>query len=136
MLSGKAFKINTLKELEQLAIELYILAAIWALLVLLIAFVMANGVKYEGGANPRDHIKRRRIFYIIGALPPSIVLLFNIFFVRQLYIKAAVALFAAFSSINLTAIAIAFTTYFVFGLSTSFIAEGKKWGTIVRKKMV
>lgn len=135
-ITGKSFKINTVKELDSFAIELYVLAAFWALLILLLVFWVANGVKYAGGANPKDHLKRRRIFYLMGLLPPIVLLLFNLFYLKANYLKASAALLAKFSSVNFISVLVSVLVYFVLGLLTSFLTTGKKWGTITRKKMV
>lgn len=50
----------------------YILSIISAALVLLIAAVISNSIKYEGGANPKDPGKRKMWFWIFSVLNPVI----------------------------------------------------------------
>ena len=48
----------------------YILSIIFASIVLLIAAVITNAIKYEGGANPKDPGKRKMWFWIFAILNP------------------------------------------------------------------
>jgi preprotein translocase subunit SecY len=44
----------------------YILSVIFAAAVLLIVALISNSIKYEGGANPKDPIKRKMWFWIFA----------------------------------------------------------------------
>jgi ABC-type glycerol-3-phosphate transport system permease component len=48
----------------------YILSIIFAAVVLLIAALISNAVKYEGGANPKDPGKRKMWFWIFAIINP------------------------------------------------------------------
>lgn len=48
----------------------YILSIIFAAVVLLIAALISNAVKYEGGANPKDPGKRKMWFWVFAIINP------------------------------------------------------------------
>lgn len=50
----------------------YIIAVVFAAAVLLIAALISIGIKFEGGANPKDPGKRKMWFWIFGVLNPII----------------------------------------------------------------
>jgi uncharacterized protein YacL len=59
-------KIDTLNQLDALIGQTYIYAIIGAAVALVLAFLIANLIKFEGGKNSRDHIKRRVWYIVIG----------------------------------------------------------------------
>ncbi len=48
----------------------YIISIIFAATFILIAAVIANQIKFEGGANPKDPSKRKMWFWILAILNP------------------------------------------------------------------
>ena len=50
----------------------YILSVIFAAAVLLIAALISNAIKFEGGGNPKDPGKRKMWFWILAILNPII----------------------------------------------------------------
>ena len=60
----------------------YILSIIFAAVVLLIAAVISNAIKFEGGANPKDPGKRKMWFWIFAILNPVL------FFVTAAFVMA------------------------------------------------
>lgn len=50
----------------------YILSIIFAAVVLLLAALISNAIKFEGGANPKDSGKRKMWFWIFAVLNPII----------------------------------------------------------------
>ncbi|MBK7383846.1 MAG: hypothetical protein IPI81_11040 [Flavobacteriales bacterium] len=50
----------------------YIFTIIVSLVFLLIAALVANMIKFEGGANPKDAKKRRMWFWVLGILAPAV----------------------------------------------------------------
>jgi sulfoxide reductase heme-binding subunit YedZ len=57
----------------------YIIAAAFACVFLLIAALVSNAIKFEGGANPKDPGKRKMWFWIIGIIATLFNLLFGLF---------------------------------------------------------
>jgi len=57
----------------------YIIAVVAALLFVLIAALISNAIKFEGGARPKDPAKRKIWFWVIGILAPVANLLFGLF---------------------------------------------------------
>ncbi len=50
----------------------YIVPIIVSLVFLLLAAVVANMIKFEGGTNPKDGKKRRLWFWVLAILAPSV----------------------------------------------------------------
>lgn len=50
----------------------YIFTIIVSLVFLLVAALVANMIKFEGGANPKDAKKRRLWFWVLGILAPAV----------------------------------------------------------------
>ena len=61
------------------AFPVYIISVVAALLFILIAALISNAIKFEGGARPKDPGKRKMWFWIIGVLAPIANLLFGLF---------------------------------------------------------
>ena len=57
----------------------YIIAIVAALFFILIAAVISNAIKFEGGARPKDPAKRKMWFWVMGVLAPIANLLFGLF---------------------------------------------------------
>lgn len=57
----------------------YIIAIVAALFFILIAAVISNAIKYEGGSRPKDPAKRKMWFWVMGVLAPVANLLFGLF---------------------------------------------------------
>lgn len=124
-------KIATLKQLEALIGETYMYAIIFAILALAIAYIIALLIKWQGGKNPRDHVKRRIWYIIIGIVFPIAFFLYNILYVSS-YIQKA-PLQAQFSSANIIATLIALGFYVIVGIITMLIMRSSKWGSILGK---
>ena len=71
-------KIETLKAVQALIGETYIYAIIIGIIALALAFIIATIIKYQGGKDPKDHIKRRVWFVIIGLIAPIAFFLYNL----------------------------------------------------------
>jgi len=50
----------------------YILSIIFVAVVLLIAALISNAIKYEGGANPKDPGKRKMWFWVFAIINPAL----------------------------------------------------------------
>ncbi|GAB4184595.1 MAG: hypothetical protein OHK0057_00640 [Thermoflexibacter sp.] len=124
--------IRTVRQLDALISETYVIAVIILLLFLSTAMLIANGIAYEGGKNPKDPAKRRTWFIILGLIAPTVFFLFN-----YLYVKTTienVALQAKFSNTNVIATVIIFLFYFIIGFLLSKILKNSKFGTIFPTK--
>ena len=57
----------------------YVIAVIISLVVLLLAAVIANGIKFEGGSRPRDPQKRKIWFWVLAFFNPVAIFLLGYF---------------------------------------------------------
>ncbi|MBN8547410.1 MAG: hypothetical protein J0L60_14850 [Ignavibacteria bacterium] len=57
----------------------YIISAIFAALMILIASGISVAIKFESGSNPKDVKKRKIVFWIIAILTPVIFYLLGLF---------------------------------------------------------
>jgi sulfoxide reductase heme-binding subunit YedZ len=57
----------------------YIISLITALIFLLLAAIVANAIKFEGGSNPKDPQSRRTWFWILAILNPAVTYLLGYF---------------------------------------------------------
>jgi sulfoxide reductase heme-binding subunit YedZ len=57
----------------------YIISVVGSLFFILIAALISNSIKFEGGAYPKDPGKRKMWFWIMGILAPIANLLFGLF---------------------------------------------------------
>ena len=49
----------------------YIISIVTALIFLLLAAIIANAIKFEGGSNPKDPQSRKTLFWILAILNPA-----------------------------------------------------------------
>ena len=123
-------KIENIKQLNALVTETYMYAIIIAIVALVLAFIIANMVKY-GGRNSTDHIKRRVWFIIIGLTIPASFFLYNALIVAQKIIKPP--LLGKFTTANIIATVIILGIYIILGITTMMIFRRSKWGSIIGK---
>ncbi|MBB5623485.1 hypothetical protein HDE69_004571 [Pedobacter cryoconitis] len=57
----------------------YIISLITALIFLLLAAIIANAIKFEGGSNPKDPQSRKTWFWILAILNPALGFLLGYF---------------------------------------------------------
>jgi beta-lactamase regulating signal transducer with metallopeptidase domain len=124
-------KIETLKQVQALIGETYMYAAIIAIVALVLAFIIANVIKYEGGKNATDHIKRRVWYIIVGIITPIAFFLYNVFYVSTFISKAPLK--AQFSTANTLATLEVLGIYLVVGILTMLLMRSSKWGSILGK---
>lgn len=124
-------KIETLKQVQALIGETYMYAAIIAIGALILAFTIANIIKYSGGKNSNDHIKRRIWCIVIGILAPISFFLYNVLHVSSYIAKAPLQ--AQFSKANIWSTFEVLCIYVVFGVLTMLIMRRSKWGSILGK---
>ena len=123
--------IETPRQLEALIGETYIYALIIAIVALVLAFVIANLIKWGGGKSDTSHVKRRVWYIIVGILAPIAFFLYNTLYVSGYISKAP--LLATFKTANMLATLALLGVYVVIGIVTMFILRRSKWGSILGK---
>jgi hypothetical protein len=111
--------------------ETYVYAIIIAVAALIIAFIIANLIKFQGGKSPKDHLFRRNWFILIGLLTPISFFLFNAIYVSSFILRPP--LLAKFTTNNIWATLSVLGIYLLFGVLSMLIMRSSKWGTIVGK---
>lgn len=124
-------KILNIKQVESLISETYMYAIIIAIAALLLAFIIANLINFEGGKNERSYIKRRIWFIVISALTPISFFLYNALIVSQKIVKPP--LVAKFTNANIVSTLIILAIIVVVGIITMLIFRKSKWGSILGK---
>ena len=124
-------RIEALREVQALIGETYMYAVIIGIIAVVLAFIIANAVKWQGGKNPKDHIKRRVWFIIIGLVAPIAFFLYNALYVSSYIAKAPLQ--AKFATANIMATLIVLGVYVVVGIITMMIMRSTKWGSIPGK---
>ncbi|NDA64185.1 MAG: hypothetical protein EBX50_19485 [Chitinophagia bacterium] len=124
-------KIDTLNQLDALIGQTYIYAIIGAAIALVLAFLITNLIKFEGGKNSRDHIKRRVWYIVLGILFTFSFYLYNALYVSDYITKSSLQ--AKFSTANLLSTLVLLGIYIVAGLLTMLLIRSSKWGSILGK---
>jgi Na+/H+-dicarboxylate symporter len=124
-------KIENLKQLEALIGSTYVYAIIIAIAAIVVAFIIANLVQYQGGKNPTDHITRRIWFIIVALLAPIAFFLYNTLYVSNFITKAPLQ--AKFSISSILATLIVLGVYVIVGISAMLVFRRSKWGSILGK---
>jgi hypothetical protein len=124
-------KIDTLNQLDALIGQTYIYAVIAAVIALALAFLVANLIKFEGGRNSRDHIKRRVGYIIIGIIFTFAFFLYNALYVSDYITKSSLQ--AKFSTANILSTSVLMGIYVSAGLLTMMLIRSSKWGSILGK---
>lgn len=120
-------KIDKLKGLEALISNTYMYAIIVAIAALAIAYVAVNLIKYRGGKNSTDHIKRRVWYIIIGLFTAILFFMYNNLIVSSAISKAPLQ--AKFSIANIIATLAVVGAYSIIGVLTMFLMRSSKWGS-------
>lgn len=115
-----------LKQVSALVTSTYIFALIFMGVAILLAAVISNLIKYEGGTNPKDPGKRRIWFWIFAILGPVAFFLYNIFSVIPT-IKKGPAL-DKFGVTHIIGTAIIIVGYIVIGFVLSKMMKRGKLG--------
>lgn len=124
-------KIETLRQVQSLIGDTYVYAVIIGILALILAFIVANLIKYQGGKNPKDHITRLIWYIVVGLIMPIGFFLYNALFVSNHITKAPLQ--AKFSTANLLATLAILLIYIIIGILTMLIMRSSKWGSILGK---
>jgi sulfoxide reductase heme-binding subunit YedZ len=115
-----------LKQVPALVTSTYIFALIFMGVAILLAAVISNLIKYEGGTNPKDPGKRRMLFWIFAILGPVAFFLYNILSVIPT-IKKGPAL-DKFGVTHIIGTAIILVGYIIIGFVLSKIMKRGKLG--------
>jgi methionine sulfoxide reductase heme-binding subunit len=102
----------------------YILSVIFAAAVLLIAALISNAIKYEGGANPKDPVKRKMWFWIFAVLNPIVFYAISAFVMAPSNRREL----EAWNDSLPTAIVVGFFVYIVLGFVLSKVLKNGKLG--------
>lgn len=115
--------VRTPRDLDALALQTYILGAIIGAIFLLFATLIAQMIKFQGGAHPTDPGKRRLWFWALMVLSFASFFFYNSFVVAP---TVAANLQGMFMTTNIIASVIVVATYLVAGFVLSRIfATGK-----------
>lgn len=123
--------IQTPVQLHELQNETYVYAAIVAIAIFGIAFLLANATPYQGG-NDRSYIKRR-IWLIVTMLVGSL----GFWLYNDLYVMGnikQVALQNQFSSTNMVCLAVTLIGSAVVSLVVMFCFRHSKFGSILGRE--
>lgn len=115
------------RQLDELANETYLFAAIAAVVFIGVSWVAANLIKWEGGKDPKDAGQRRAAFFVIWFMAGAAFFLYNKFLVAD---KIAPNLQSKFSQTNYISTAIVFAVYLIVGFALSKLMRSSKYGTI------
>ena len=124
-------KIEALKQVEALIGETYMYAVIVAVAAVVLAFLIANLIKWGGGKSDTSHTKRRVWYIIVGVIAPIAFFLYNTLYVTTFITKAPLQ--AKFSTANIIATLIVVGVYAALGIITMLILRRSKWGSILGK---
>ncbi len=102
-----------------------------AIVALVIAFLIANLINWEGGKTDSSYMKRRIWFIITGVTAMISFFLYNSIIVMDKIAKAPLQ--AKFSNSNLITIVGILLIFFVGGIITMMIFRTSKWGSILGK---
>jgi len=122
---------TTVRQLEALVGQTYMYSIIIALAALLLAYLVARSIPFQGGRITNDHIIRRIWFIVVGIVFTFSFFLFNILYTAG-FIKLS-SLYARYSFHNIIATILLLTIYSVVGIILMYVFRRSKWGTILGK---
>lgn len=123
--------VQTLPQLQDLQTETFIYAAVVAIAIFLVAFLIANMIPYQGG-NDRSYIKRRIGFIVCVVLGVLGFWLYNNLYVSS-FIQQ-VAFRHQFATTNLICLAITIGGSVAVSLIVMFVFRHSKFGSILGKE--
>ena len=124
-------KIETLKQVQALIGDTYMYAVIAAVAAVVLAFVIANLIKWGGGKFDNSHVKRRVWYIITGVVAIIAFYLYNALYVSNFITKAPLK--AQFSTANIIATLVVLGVYAATGIVTMLLLRRSKWGSILGK---
>jgi len=105
--------------------EAYIISLGTAIIFLLIAALIANTIKYEGGSNPTDPKRRKTWFWLLAVLNPVVIFLLGYYVFMPDENIMVVNKYVAALSIGT---AIGFVVYIILGFILSKMFRNGKVG--------
>jgi len=120
-----------IKDVEGLIVNTYVFAVLAAVVMLAIAILIANSIKYQPGPNPKDTPKRKLWFWILAILTPITFYIYNLFIVSP-GIKSGPAMNKFFMHSALSPV-VSLVVFITFGIVVSKIFKRKKVGTWFNK---
>ena len=118
---------KTVNDLSNLQNTTYLIALIVIGVAIGIAFVISNMVAFEGGLDPRDHVKRTWAYWLVGIISTLGFFAYNYFYVSQ---KVSNAFKPDFEKTTFIATLVLFVAYVVVGLIFRQLFKNSKFGTI------
>jgi methionine sulfoxide reductase heme-binding subunit len=115
-----------LKGVPALITSTYIFALIFAGVFLLLAAIVSNAIKFQGGENPRDAFKRRMWFWIFAILGPVSFFIYNILMVIPTIKKGPAV--AKFGVTHIIGTAVILVVYILIGFVLSKVMKKGKIG--------
>ena len=123
--------IQTIAQLHELQNETFVYAAIVAVVIFVVAFILANIIPYQGG-NDRSYITRRIWLIISVALGSGGFWLYNDLYVMGFIKKTAFQ--NQFSTTNMECLGITIGGALVISLIVMFVFRHSKFGSILGKE--
>ena len=123
--------IQTINQLHELQNETFVFAAIVALIIFCVAFLLANITPYQGG-NDRSYITRRIWLIISVALGSLGFWLYNNLYVMSFIKKAAFQ--NQFSETNMQCLGITIAGSLLLSFVVMFVFRHSKFGSILGKQ--
>lgn len=123
--------IQTINQLHELQNETFVYAAIVALIIFCVAFLLANITPYQGG-NDRSYITRRIWLIISVAIGSLGFWLYNNLYVMNFIKKAAFQ--NQFSETNMQCLVITIAGSLVLSFIVMFVFRHSKFGSILGKQ--
>ena len=123
-------KLN-LRDIDGLITNTYMFAILSAIVMLGLAILIASMIKFQSGSNPKDRMKRKVWFWIIGVSTPVLFYVYNLVLVIPT-IKAGPAMNKFMMHSALSPV-ISFIVYLILGITVSKIFKRKKIGNWFNK---
>jgi len=117
----------SLRDVDGLITNTYMLAVVTALVTLGIAILISNSIAYELSEKPKDPRKRKIIFWVIAIVTPILFYVYNLFLVIP-NIKKGPALDKFFMTSAISPV-VSLVTFILVGFILSKIFKSKKIGT-------
>ena len=105
----------------------YIISLIVAAAIILLAALISNAVKFEGGANPKDPGKRKMWFWIMAIINPIVYFLLGSFVLAPIADEDQMV-YDDYMAIVPIATAVGFVVYIIIGFVLSKMFKNGKLG--------